>query len=187
MRHAVAAACIALLCVQLAGCGFHLRGQQPLPENWAQVAVRDVASRNPLGRGGDSWYESGREGMRRELVRALQEAGFTVDPQASLAIELLGTTVKRRAASIDATASAAEYQVDYAVRFRIVGSDGAQVVPESSISTDSSYRNNEGAVLGSAEQEVTVYEDLRRELARRIVDQLRRKAAAVPQAHATAP
>lgn len=181
----IAAGSLIVLSLLLAGCGFHLRGHGELPDAWSSVAVRDIVGSSPLGRGGDSWYDTGHEGMRRELVRALKDAGFAVDLDAPMVIELLQASVSRRAASIDASASAAEYQVDYSVRYRVIGSDGVQVVPETMISTDSSYRFNEAAVLGSAEQEVVVYEDLRAELARRIVDQLRRKAAA--SARATAP
>lgn len=180
------------LCSLLAGCGFHLRGHGPQPgSGWETVAVREAAARSVTGRGGNSWYAEGRDGIHRELVRALTAAGFTVSDDAALTIELLDATVKRRTASIDAQATtAAEYQIDYEVRFHVIGNDGAVVIPESSARADGSYRFNESAVLGSAEQEIVLYEDLRREIARRIVDQLRRKAArkaATDAGHADTP
>lgn len=179
----IVAGSLIVLSLLLAGCGFQLRVQGELPAAWSSIAVRDVVGDNPLGRGGDTWYDAGHEGIRRELVHALTEGGFTVEAGAPLTIELLQTSVSRHTASIDASASAAEYQIDYSVRYRVIGGDGATLVPDSTIRTDSSYRYNKTAVLGAAEQEIMVYEDLRRELARRMVDHLRRKAAA----HATAP
>ncbi len=183
MRRTVRVSLIVALCAAMAGCGFHLRGSGELPEGWKVIAVSDAAGKGLLNRGGDTWYDTGHEGMRRELVQSLSDAGFSVEAGAPVTIELLDASVRRRAASIDANASAAEYEIIYTVRYRIVGADGAQVVPESTIHADSSYRYNKTAVLGSAEQETIVYEDLRHELARRVVDQLRRQAAA----HATAP
>lgn len=178
MRHAAASALLALLCSVLAGCGFHLRGQAVHADSgWAVVTVRDAGVRNPIGRGGSYWYADGRDGLRHELVHQLAEAGFTLDANAPLVIELLDASVRRKAASLDAKASAAEYQVDCEARFRVVGRDGATLIPENTVHADSTYRFNTDAVLGSAEQEVVLYEDLRRELAHRIVDQLRRRAA----------
>lgn len=165
----------ALLASLLAGCGFHLRGHAPVPEHWTEVAIRDTG-----GSSNGTWYSSGRDGLRRELTRTLTASGFVVRTGAPLTIELMSDSVQRRTASIAATASAAEYQIDYEVRFRITGSDGAELVPATLMRTDSSYRVDEAAVLGSAEQEALLYEEMRRDIARRIVDQLRRQVAGRP-------
>lgn len=157
----------------LAGCGFHLRGSAPVPAGWTEVAVSDSG-----GSSTGTWYSSGREGLRHELSRSLGAAGFLVSASAPITIELMSDSVQRRTASIAASASAAEYQINYEVRFRITGNDGAELVPSTLLRTDGSYRVDEAAVLGSAEQEALLYEDMRRDIARRIVDQLRRQATA---------
>lgn len=165
----------ALLASLLAGCGFHLRGNAPVPAHWTEVAIRDTG-----GSSNGTWYSSGRDGLRRELTRTLTASGFVVRTGAPLTIELMSDSVQRRTASIAATASAAEYQIDYEVRFRITGSDNAELVPATLMRTDSSYRVDEAAVLGSAEQEALLYEEMRRDIARRIVDQLRRQVVGRP-------
>ncbi|MFZ5756323.1 MAG: LPS assembly lipoprotein LptE [Pseudomonadota bacterium] len=170
-----------LLAAMLAGCGFHLRGHGPVPDGMGTVAIRDADQ----GSSNITWYSGGRDGLRRELARSLTTAGFTVSDGAPLTIQLISDSVRRRTASIDASASAAEYQIDYEVRFRVTGSDGAELIPATLLRTDSSYRFDESAVLGSAEQEALLYEDMRREIARRIVDQFHRRVTAA--GHAPAP
>lgn len=165
-----------LVATLLAGCGFHLRGQGDVPPAFAAVAVRDSS---PAG-GAPAWYGGTRDDLARSVIAAFRGAGIAVRDDATVIVDLLGETSTRRVASIDANASAAEYQVDYALRYRVTGSDGAILVPETTLIGDGSYRNDENAVMGSAEEEALIQAELRRDAATQIVRQYRRRIAALP-------
>lgn len=167
----------------LAACGFHLRGDADPGDIHRTVAVVD---RGHLS-ANTTWYAGGREELSRAVTGAFHDAGFTVAADAPVTVELLGESLSRRVASIDANASAAEYQLDYTLRFRVTAADGATLVAEQALEADRSYRYHDDAVMGSSEEEAMLGLEMRRDIAAQIVRQYRRAAAraATPAAPAT--
>ncbi len=174
---------VALATLLLAACGFHLRGQGTPVEGYRTVNVVD---RGQLS-ANTTWYAGGREELKRAVTDAFRHAGFDVAADAPLTVELLGESLARRVASIDANASAAEYQLDYTLRFRVVAADGATLVAEQALEADRSYRYHDDAVMGSSEEEALLGLEMRRDLAAQIVRQYRRASAraATPAVPAT--
>lgn len=167
------AAVLATLALLLAGCGFHWRGAEPPAEEHAVVALRE-AGRSPI----DTWYGGGRDELRRVVTRALDQVGVLVVDEAPLVIELLGEQVRRRTAAIGATSVVAEYQLDYELRYRILDAAGAEITPPQRILRDTSYRFDENAVMGSAEEEALLRREMREDAARQLARQYRRRIAA---------
>lgn len=174
---------VALATLLLAACGFHLRGQGTLTDDLRAV---NVVERGQLS-ANTTWYAGGRDELARAVKDAFRHAGFAVATDAPVTVELLGESLARRVASIDANASAAEYQLDYTLRFRVVAADGATLVAEQALEADRSYRYHDDAVMGSSEEEALLGLEMRRDVASQIVRQYRRAAAraAVSAAPAT--
>lgn len=173
---------LALLALLLAGCGFHLRGAQTLDDALALVAVRDVvksAQGRPSGGGSTTWYGGERDELKRVVAQALTDSGATVSDEAPMVVELLGEEVKRRTAAIGVSSNAAEYQLDYLLRYRVLGSDNSILIPETQIQRDRTYRYDEKSPMGSAEEEALLRREMRRAAARQLATQYRRMAATV--------
>lgn len=168
------------LVMLLAGCGFHLRGAQTLDETLAVVAVRDIG-KSAQGRktGSTTWYGGERDELRRVVAQALTDSGATVTDEAPLVIELLGEEVKRRTAAIGISANAAEYQLDYLLRYRVVTAGNSVLIPETQIERDRTYRYDEKSPMGSAEEEALLRREMRRTAARQLATQYRRLSVPV--------
>lgn len=174
------ASILVLLALVLAGCGFHLRGTQTLDEALAVVAVRDVGkSAQRRTAGSTTWYGGERDELKRVVVQALTDGGATVADEAPLVIELLGEEVKRRTAAIGVSANAAEYQLDYLLRYRVVTAENSVLIPETQIQRDRTYRYDEKSPMGSAEEEALLRREMRRTAARQLVTQYRRLSVPV--------
>lgn len=165
----------------LVGCGFHLRGKIEIADEMRVVNVRDISKASD-----SAWESDGHDGLQRTTVAAFTGNGFVVTDGAPVTVELLNETLRRSIASIAANASAAEYQIDYALEFRISAADGSALVPATTIKIDRSYRYHEDAAMGSAEEEAMLYRDLRRDAVGQIIRQYRRginhRAAMLPAA-----
>lgn len=169
---------VLLFALLLPGCGFHLRGAQTLDEALAVVAVRDVG-KSAKGRaaGSSTWYGGERDELTRVVTQALTDSGATVAGEAPLVVELLGEEVKRRAAAIGVSATAAEYQLDYVLRYRVVTAANRVLIPETQIQRDRTYRYDEKSPMGSAEEEALLRREMRRTAARQLATQYRRLPA----------
>lgn len=165
-----------LIAALVAGCGFHLRGTQPLADGWRMVAVKDA--RQAAGRSGSAatWYGGDRDELQRTVERALAGNGVAIADDAALVVELLGETVIRRASAIGAAASAAEYQLDYELRFRVVDAGQQELMPAQGIRRDRIYRYNEAAAMGSAEEEALLRREMRQAAALQLASQFARRA-----------
>lgn len=172
---------LAIVTLLAAGCGFHLRGTQPVDETLRTVAVRDLA--NTLS----AWYGGERDALQHVVVRALEEDGLRVADEATRVIELLGEDVTRRTAAVGANASAAEYRIDYRLRYRVRSADGTELLAETTIRRDHVYRYDVTAPLGSAEEESLLRRELRRSAARQLASRYRRLAPAPGTSPAESP
>lgn len=164
----ICAALVIALSMLFSACGFHFRGQQSVPENFSAIMISDAH----LITTNASWSSDGRDVLRRTITQAFLHAGITARDNADITVELLGENIERRTASINAVAaSAAEYRLEYALRYRVIGADGAILIADTQLTTDNSYRFNDSAVLGSADEEALIFQEMRRDLANRLVRQ----------------
>lgn len=176
---------LALCAWLLTGCGFHLRGSAATGTAApASVVILDAARQ----RGAGTWLGGGPGERVRILSETLRAGGIAVQDGdaagSSVQLELIDERIDRRVASVDATASAAEYQLDYTLAWRVRGSDGAVLVPDTRLKLDRSYRHKANAIMGSAEEEAQLQRDLRRDAAMQILRRLRQLPPAIAGAAA---
>lgn len=148
-----------LLALLLSACGFQLRGGVELPPSLQVVQVQ-----------GDRFSL-----LRSELDMLLRNAGARVVEErneASAVVRLLGEASTNRVVSVGVTGRAAEYELHHRVEYQLEDVHGGLLVPKQALSTRRSYRFDENDVLGKASEEESLREEMQRELALRILQQL---------------
>ncbi len=145
----------------LAGCGFQLRGQAPLP-----FQTLYVPGNSPLA-----------VELKRNVASA-SKARLVTDPKEAEAI--LGFTAETRdkvilSYNIDGRVS--EYQLRYRVGFRVTDPKGQVYVPTSVILLTRDISFNDAQVLSKESEEGLLYRDMQTDMVQQI---LRRLVAAKP-------
>ena len=159
MRHA---ALIVAVFLALQACGFHLRGEAPLPPVMAKPYVDTQDRYSPL-------YAA--------LEQRLQAAGAAVAPNsadASAIINLRVDDTGRELLSVTADNKPGEYEVYYAAEFSVT-KGGKELIPPKQVRLTREYGYNETAVLAKEHEE----ESLRVALAEEIADLIMRRLAAL--------
>jgi len=139
------------------GCGFHLRGSIPLPEQLKLIAV--------TGQNAE---------LRDEMVNALEaaEAEVVADPAAARAVlDLYEVNFERTVRTIDSRGKVTGYNIRYDIRYRVVNEDGEEL-RDSRLAIKRDYNFDPNQVLQAEEEEESLREDMRSELSQRIMRQL---------------
>ncbi len=150
---------VLILVLLLSACGFHLRGSVELPPMLERPHVV-----------GDAFSL-----LVRELESLLLQSGATLVRQpkeASAIVRILSETPTRRVLSVGSTGKAAEYELHYAVNYQLENPQGEVLQGPSTLSTRRTYLFDESQVLGKSGEEETLREDMQRDLARRLLQQL---------------
>jgi LPS-assembly lipoprotein len=146
----------------LTGCGFHLRGEAPLPAVMAKPWIDTQDRYSPL-------YAA--------LMQRLEAAGATPAPNAadaSAVINLHLDDTGRELLSVTADNKPGEYEVYYAAEFSV--SNGAtELLSRKQVKLTREYGYNETAVLAKEHEE----DSLRAALAEEIADLIMRRLAAL--------
>ncbi len=149
-----------LATLALSGCGFHLRGTGPGAGTLnTPVAIAGLPPYGPL---------------QRELRRALDAAGAQLDettPQPAV-LRVANHDSSRRVLSVDSRNKASEYELLEALEFRLTSASGEELVASQTVRTVRVLFNPETEVLGRNREEDLLREDMRRELAERVVQRL---------------
>ncbi len=143
----------------LAACGFHLRGNVALPQVMQDILVE-----------GDRFSP-----LVRELGNVLRTSGARVvdsRKQASAVLVVLGETSSRRTLSVGSTGKVAEYEVHHSVDYQLEDAQGQVLVEKQHLAAKRDYQFDENDVLGKATEEENLREEMQRDLALRIVQQL---------------
>jgi LPS-assembly lipoprotein len=146
----------------LAGCGFHLRGQAPLPPLMATPFVEADDHYTPL-------YAA--------LDARLRAAGATPAPNAAAASAVIRLSVDdtgRELLSVTADNKPGEYEVYYSAEFSVSNGPTLLLSPKQ-VKLTREYGYDESAVLAKEHEE----ESLRVALAEEIADQILRRLAAL--------
>jgi LPS-assembly lipoprotein len=151
------------LCIALAsGCGFHLRGQTPLPAVMATPFVDAKDHYTPL-------YSA--------LDARLRAAGAMPAPNAAAASAVILLSVDdsgRELLSVTADNKPGEYEVYYSAEFS-VSNGPTELLSPKQVKLTREYGYDESAVLAKEHEE----ESLRVALAEEIADQILRRLAAL--------
>lgn len=147
---------IALLCLTLAGCGFHLRGSSTVPDAIQPLAVTcDEAVPAQLCRALDDQLQ-------------LAEVKQAEPNQATAVLTISGFRQQRRANAITPTAAAAEYTLRQSVELSLISRDEIPLIATDRVSTAETYRYDNTNVLAKQREE----DELQESLSRQLVDQI---------------
>lgn len=138
----------------LVGCGFHLRnyGLEGLFESFAIVGKTRAQVVSPL----------------RQSLQQLDISEVAPD-EAEVVVEILEQRSERRSVSTSGQARAAEYEIDYAVYFRLMDGAGTVLAPAAWIERQRVYRIDRGNIVGSNQEQRLVQKEIVQDVAGQIV------------------
>jgi len=138
----------------LTGCGFHLRGSVELDTSLQALAVRETGGTTVIS---------------AELRRILLAQGVDIRDSAPMVLQLHSESSGRRVLSVDSQGRATEYDLRYGVTFSLLDVDGVAIIDTETITAHRDMQFDPNAVLGSNTEETRLREDMRREVANRIL------------------
>ena len=157
MRRAILTALL-LSAALPAACGFQLRGTQALPIDRLYLAL---PVNSPIG------------AEITRVVRASTNASVVSDRKdAQATLELLGEQREREVLSINAQGRAREYQLRLRTTFRVVDSDGTELIAPTTLLARRDIAFNEAEFLAKESEEALLYRDMQSDLVRQIVNRL---------------
>ena len=143
----------------LNGCGFHLRGSPPFPED-----ARSVYLRAP----NDLLYD--------ELVVYLNNSGAAVSDQkegADAILDLSKEEFSSRTLSVDPdTGKEREFELSYSISFEFRKSDGTVLVKHQTVNLVRDYVFDADQVIGKSREQDVLRKEMRRDAAQRILTRL---------------
>lgn len=155
---ALRAAAVLCALALLAACGFQVRGGYSIPPAITPMAVE--------GADGNSVAAELRENLRRnevELVNRSQAASRLI----------VSERTERRVLSVGSSGKVDEYELIYAVQWRLADPNGeAPLIAPVEMQARRDYTQNPAAILGQEDQEGALLDDMRADLATRILFRL---------------
>jgi len=143
----------------LAGCGFHLQARPGLPPQM-QRTVLEV--QDPYSQ------------FARRLQSHLEQSGANVvtSTEDAAVLEVPLNEVRKEIQSIGDNARVREYLVRHTVQFRLLSSDGAELIPMQTFEQSRIYSFNEQDILAAEREDEFLRNDLADSLARMVVRRL---------------
>ena len=143
----------------LAGCGFHLQARPELPPQM-QRTVLEV--QDPYSQ------------FARRLQSHLEQSGANVvtSTEDAAVLEVPLNEVRKEIQSIGDNARVREYLVRHTVQFRLLSSDGAELIPMQTFEQSRIYSFNEQDILAAEREDEFLRNDLADSLARMVVRRL---------------
>lgn len=141
----------------LSGCGFHLRGNLPLPEQLSVIAV-----------------STSDQDVKEEMVSALEASGAQVvaDPAGARSLlDMYEVKFTRTVRTINTRGKVTGYILRYDVSYRVVNETGDEL-RDSTLALQRDYNFDPNQVLQAEEEEEALREDMIEELTQRIMRQL---------------
>lgn len=146
----------AMLCMALAACGFHLRGQTKLPF--------------------DSIYISGSQLFANQMARALRagsQTRVTDNPKdAQVTLQVLGEDRERVILSLSAAGRVREITLRYRVSYRLTDAKGLEYITPSEIALRRDVTYSDSDVLGKEQEEALLYRDMQNDAVQQMVRRL---------------
>lgn len=156
---ALAVALLSLVAIALAGCGFRLQGQVPLP---SALAV--------------TWVEADdvQSDFVQDLRRSLRASGATLAPNRAAATAVLRVErdeMLERVLSVSGRNVPREYELTYVVRFSL-STPGGTLLPSEEVSASRDFSFDEREVLAKEREQEMLRAALARDLAGVVMNRL---------------
>jgi len=134
----------------LSACGWRLRGGVDLPPVMAKTYIQGVAPFSELG---------------VQLKNTLNSADAKVvsdAKQATASLIIMGNELTRRVLALDNSGRASEYELNYVLRFKVLGENGRELVPAQSVTATRDYLFDPDAILAKSDEEARLRKDMLR-------------------------
>ncbi len=138
------AICVALL----SACGLRLKGSGSSPTTSKHIFVSGIPAYNPFV---------------RQLQETLALSGGSVTKNLNafdVHLHVLDQRKIRREISLSQRGKANEYALTYGITFEVIDKDGNQLMPKQNISITRDYFNPQVQVLGKANEENTIWQEI---------------------------
>ena len=142
----------------LAGCGWHLRGEANIPFKTIHIAFA------PSSTLGNELKRSLRTSSKIKVVDTPQEAEAILTPS--------GEARSKIVLSVDAAARAREYRLQLVVAIRVHDLKGNEFLPGESIILTRDVSFNEGQVLAKEYEDALLYRDMQTDMVQQILRRL---------------
>lgn len=146
----------------LSACGFHPRGTLVLPQGAEKIYITGVAPSKPLA---------------RDIALLYTRAGGTVvesHDEADAVLDILGESNDRRVAAVNSAGRVSQYELYYGLTFRLLDLHGEVIHPESSVGVTRDYAFDPNNVLGKAQEEGLLRDDMRQQAVGQMLRRLAR-------------
>jgi LPS-assembly lipoprotein len=154
--HASRLTAAAMLCMALAACGFHLRGQASLPF--------------------DSIYVSGSPAFANQVARAVRASSttrVTDNPKdAQVTLQILSEARERAILSLSGAGRVRELQLRYRVSYRLYDRNNKENIPVSEVLLTRDLTYSDADVLGKKQEEALLYRDMQNDAVQQVVRRL---------------
>jgi LPS-assembly lipoprotein len=144
--HALRLTAGAVLCMALAACGFHLRGQATLPFNTLYVQA------GPTSPFALQLKRAVRSGSATKVIERREEA--------EAILQILGETQEKQILSLGAGGRVREFQLRYRVRYRLTDEKNREHIAASEILLKRDYSFNDEQALSKESEEALLYRDM---------------------------
>jgi LPS-assembly lipoprotein len=142
----------------LAGCGFHLRGPQPLAFSTIHIGAGQYS---PLG-----------VALRRQVALSGSTKVEEDPAKAETKLVILANQRSREILSLTATGRVREYELTQLIRFSLVDTQGKELLVPTSLTVRREYTFDDEQVLGKEQEELLLFEDMQNDLVRQMMRRL---------------
>lgn len=140
----------------LGGCGFQMRGEWQLP----------ASMKNTMMSGGNQMlYDS----LQREFRSASADLSRAEGNIQGAHLFILRNQIDKRVLSVDNRGKVIEYEIYYILHFKVLDESGSQIVPPQQINMTRDYPFAATNVIGAAQEEALLREDMYRDMAHQIM------------------
>ncbi len=145
-----------LLSLVLAGCGFKLRGEKPLPFT---TMYTNIESNSRFGA-----Y------LRRSLQASSPSLQFVDDASAAqVVLSQLERVQSQREVSLNSQGQVEEYELTLRLTFQLVSNSGQLLIPPSTLTSTRTLPYDEANSQAKAQEMVTLYQDMEAQMVGQLV------------------
>ena len=157
LKHIVAPT---LLMMLLTGCGFQLRGNIEIPQEWLALHLVTSSPNGELAKGVRSSFSN-------NGVQWLEAS------DANYVLQLGDEKFERRNLSIGANARAAEFELTLSTTLQVRDAKGKEVVPQSDVVVHKIMTHDPSNVTGKVEESNLLRREMRQELVQQLMRNIR--------------
>jgi len=150
---------ILLTSAMLGACGFQLQTRAELPVQMQQTRLEIQSPYSPFAR-------------RLEILLEQNGVKIVSSGDSAVILEVPKNRMRKEIQSIGDNARVREYLIRHTVQFRLLDSDGAELIPLQTFEQSRVYRFNEQDILAAEREDEFLRKDLSDSLARMVVRRL---------------